>query len=251
MSELTEYFSDRAGDYARFRPSYPEAAVTWILSQVATAPASVADVGCGTGIFSRLLAAQGARVTGVEPSVAMREAAEAAGGRVCYRDGSGEATGLDAGSVDLVTVAQAFHWFDAEAALREFERITRPGGRLALLWNVRDDTTPFGSVYAETVRRAKANAATRGRVVRNARTGDPEVGGHFRVLERRSFPNPHALTWEALIGRAQSASYYPPAGEPLREELTACLREAFDAHQVEGRVRLDQETQVTLAERRA
>lgn len=250
-AEVTEYFSDRVGDYARFRPGYAAEAVAFVLGGL-PAPVQAVDVGCGTGIMSRQLRAAGAAVTGVEPSGPMRAAAAEASPddpQLVFRAGTAEATGLEPGVADLVVVAQAFHWFDAAAALVEFQRVLRPGGRLALVWNVRDDERGFGALYAEVVRRAKADAATRGRVVRHQRSGDPQVGGRFRTtVDKRPFDNPQSLTWEELLGRSTSASYFPPPGA-LREELFEVLRAGFAEHQRDGRVVMPQATQVTLAER--
>ena len=109
----TERFHDRADDYARSRPSYPEAAVAAILHGITADPPHVADLGAGTGILSRLLADRGAVVTALEPNASMRDAA-APHPRVRWAAGTAEATGLPAGAFDAVTVAQAWHWFDHE-----------------------------------------------------------------------------------------------------------------------------------------
>src|SRR5205814_3482627 len=125
-------------DYRRYRPDYPAAAIETALEGLGDpARLLIADVGAGTGISSRLLAARGARVIAIEPNTEMRAAAEPHP-RITWRAGTGEATGLEAASVDLVMCAQAFHWFRADEALAEFHRVIRPGGRLALMWNNRD-----------------------------------------------------------------------------------------------------------------
>jgi SAM-dependent methyltransferase len=246
VSDVTSYFSDRAEGYARFRPSYPEDAIRACLDGLPV-PADVADVGAGTGIASRLLAAAGARVVAVEPNGEMRAGGEQAGGGVDWQDGTAEATGLDAASVDLVVCAQSFHWFDGEPALREFHRLLRPGGRLALLWNVRQDQVGFARVYADVVIRAKVWAKEVGRVARSARVGDPAESPQFTNQRRLAFPNDHLLDWDQLVGRAVSASYFPQTGA-LHDALIATLREQFDAFAESGRVRLAQVTEVTLCD---
>lgn len=202
-------------------------------------------MGCGTGIASRLLAAAGARVVGIEPNEAMLDAARGEGGQVEYRYGTAEATGLPDDSADLVLCAQSFHWFELESALRELHRVLRPGGRLALVWNVRRTDTPFGEAYAALVRRAQQAAEGEGRVVRRNRSADPTGSGLFGDLRKLVFPNDAQLDKQALVGRAWSTSYFPRAGE-LHDALTGELEGLFDEHQRGGSVCFAQRTEVTL-----
>ncbi|HYC08240.1 MAG TPA: class I SAM-dependent methyltransferase [Steroidobacteraceae bacterium] len=135
-------FTGLAADYAKFRPGYAPQVAGGILALVPRAPAGAdaADVGAGTGIWTRMLAERGLRsVVAVEPNDDMRAqgTATSAGTGIRWRKGSAEATGLDAGSVDLVTMASSFHWADFERACAEFHRILRPGGVFAALWNPR------------------------------------------------------------------------------------------------------------------
>ena len=127
--------SDRAQDYARYRPSYPEGAIAAILADLGDPQELVvADIGAGTGISSRLLGDRGPRVIALEPNAAMGEAAEPHP-QVSFQPGTAEQTGLVDQSIHVITCCQAFHWFNAPLALAEFSRILQPGGRVALLWN--------------------------------------------------------------------------------------------------------------------
>jgi SAM-dependent methyltransferase len=131
-----------AADYAKFRPGYAPQIATAILGYLGRDPASVdaADVGAGTGIWTRMLAGCGLRsVVAIEPNDDMRaQLAETSHGtRIVGRKGSAEATGLADGSADLVTMASSFHWADFDKACDEFHRILRPGGVFAALWNPR------------------------------------------------------------------------------------------------------------------
>lgn len=147
--DATDRFSNRVADYVRARPGYPSAVIDALRDRAGLNGATVvADVGAGTGIFARqLLDEAECEVIGVEPNEAMRIAMIAAiGPRDRFRAvaGTAEATTLDEGSVDLVTAAQAFHWFDRAAFRRECTRILRPGGRVAILFNDRlTDGSPF------------------------------------------------------------------------------------------------------------
>ncbi|MCA8923884.1 MAG: class I SAM-dependent methyltransferase [Planctomycetes bacterium] len=238
------YFADRADAYARWRPGYPAAALEAALAGLPT-PTRAVDVGCGTGISTRALHAAGARTLGVEPDPRMLAQAAAQGGPR-YVVGRAEALPLADASQDLVFVAQAFHWFDRDRALREFQRVLRPGGRVALVWNLRRTDTPFMAAYAAVVERAQAHTEQTGRRVSRMRCASPADSPWFRDGQQLSYPNDDALTWEGVVGRIDSASYFPRAGE-VREALLAELRAAFDAHAEFGRVTYAQRTELTLA----
>jgi SAM-dependent methyltransferase len=243
----TGRFSRRAEDYKRYRPSYPEAALGAVLEDLGR-PASLvcADVGAGTGISSRLVAERGVRVIAIEPNAAMREAADPHP-LVEWRDGTAEATGLTDRSVHIVLCAQAFHWFRPKEARAEFARILRPGGRIALMWNLRDD-------------KGDALTGAYGAAVKHAARGDPAASKHpgdnglnadagfvgFRLF---AFPYAQQLDWDGLLGRATSSSYVPTQGDAY-DELVRELRAAYDRHvDTAGLVFLRYTTELYLAER--
>lgn len=136
-----ERFCNRATDYAKYRPSYPATAIDRILEGLNN-PLVAADIGAGTGIFSRLLAERGVRVLAIEPNADMRQAA-APHPLVEFFDSTAEKTGIAKASIDLVTCFQSFHWFDRQPTVAEFRRILKPGGRLALVWNQDDASDKF------------------------------------------------------------------------------------------------------------
>jgi ubiquinone/menaquinone biosynthesis C-methylase UbiE len=157
----TGRFSDRVGNYAKYRPSYPPELVPFLEQAIGLDKSrQIADIGSGTGIFTEILLLKGCRVTGVEPNAAMRRAAEAQLGgyeRFYSQDGRAEQTGLEDHSMDLITVAQAFHWMEVEATRREFMRILKPGGHILLIWNLRLQHTPFLQAYETLVREIGRN----------------------------------------------------------------------------------------------
>ncbi|MEO8658961.1 MAG: class I SAM-dependent methyltransferase [Bryobacteraceae bacterium] len=137
----TERFSSRADAYARFRPTYPEEVVDLLETEAGLRPSAlVADIGAGTGLSSALFLRRGYQVTAVEPNAEMRAKAVASLGaeaRFSAVSGTAEATGLPSESVDCVLCAQAFHWFRLEQTKAEMYRILKPGGIIAVMWNLR------------------------------------------------------------------------------------------------------------------
>lgn len=232
----TTRFADRASDYARARPSYPSEVVDAVLVGLGE-PSSltVADVGAGTGVFSRVLADRGARVLAIEPNAAMRAVAPAHP-NIEWRDGTGESTGLPDRSVNLVTVAQAFHWMRAADALREFHRVLKSGGRLAHVWNIQDRSDAFTSGYCAAMER---HAVDPPRSPWSLHDVSAALDDH-PLFTRRTIvrvPSAQTLDFDGLIARARSASYCPKSG-PGWEALNTDLRALFDRHARDGAVSL-------------
>ena len=245
--QSTARFGDRVDDYVRYRPDYPAALLDWLQREQGVDNSwRVADIGAGTGISSKLFLDAGHRVTAVEPNAPMRAAAEhwlQAYPGFDALDGSADASGLPDASVDLVTVAQAFHWFDEEAARREFARILRPRGLVAIWWNSRRRAgTPFlegyeallnsyGTDYARVVERYADDAHMRA-----------WFGTGFRGAAR--FEHAQRLDFEALRGRLMSSSYAPKPGHPRHEPMLRALRELFDDCAEDGAVSFDYHTRI-------
>ncbi len=147
----TERFSNRVENYRRFRPSYPAGVIELIRNTASLrAGAAVADVGSGTGILTKLLLEAGWDVYAVEPNAPMRRAAEDELGshaRFHSVDASAETTGLPTASVDVITCAQAFHWFNRDAARAEFARLLKPDGWVFIIWNERELSSAFDRAY--------------------------------------------------------------------------------------------------------
>jgi len=220
-------FSGAAGGYARHRPGYPEALVDRVLQAADVGPGDpVADVGCGTGILTRLLAARRLAVVGIDPNEDMLAEARAAGDAVDYRRGEAAATGLPDASVALVTAAQAFHWFDLDAALAEFHRVLRPGGHVAAIWNLRAESS-FMDAYDRLLRRFSSQYE----VLENWEVALAKLKRHPRVEASREHREVHAQRFDldGLRGRAWSSSYVVH-GVADKEGFDAALGELFHAH---------------------
>ncbi|MDH3387710.1 MAG: class I SAM-dependent methyltransferase [Gammaproteobacteria bacterium] len=217
MTDSRRRFSDRVADYVRFRPGYPPGLVAELLAAMKnTETSEAADIGSGTGIFTRLLLERGIRVYAVEPNANMRQAAEshlASYPDFVSIDGDAENTGLAGASVDLVTAAQAFHWFNNDRSRAEFRRILKPGGRLALIWNRRRLSQPLQQAYDALLRKF---APEYGRV-NHMNLSDDDLARFFSAgrMQVLRFDNSQRLDFDALIGLLKSASYCP--AEDTRE----------------------------------
>ncbi len=241
-------FSNRAGDYARYRPSYPAAAIAAILADLGEpGQLTAADVGAGTGISARLLADQGVNVWAIEPNAAMRQSAEPHAG-VTFQAGTAEQTGLPDGSVDLVTCFQAFHWFDPAKSLDEFHRILRLTGRVALVWNERDQDDPFTAQYTQLIRVASNQHPAEHRNLLAVETKPLASSDRFQNFRHHSFVYRQAIDLPALIGRIRSTSYLPQEGvvyDQLVDDVTQLYRQW---EQAQGAIDLVHRTDVFLAE---
>jgi SAM-dependent methyltransferase len=235
-------FDAWAGDYDRFRPGYPEELFE-AMSQLLPIPRQphVVDLGAGTGRASLAMAEMGWRVTAVEPGKPMldllRAGAANRGLLVSTVQATAEETGLDPASADLVTAAQAFHWFDKDRALQEAARILKPSGGLALFWNVRDaERSPFLADYADLLQRVTSDDAGRYEAGLAAATGLPDATRHAIEAHAAAFDEPQltqlrhevAMTGEEFIGMAFTASYVrvgtsPEDQDRFRLDLAALL----------------------------
>jgi SAM-dependent methyltransferase len=252
MNELTGCdpvgrFTGRQDLYSRFRPDYPAELIDLVIRRAGLeAGGLLVDVGCGTGVSSRLFAARGIPVVGVEPNAPMREQAEKAGSGVRYVEGKAEATGLPDGTARVVLAAQAFHWFDAAAALREFRRILGPGGWVALAWNERDERDPGTAAYGDMIRLAPGAVTVEGA---RLRAGEALLlSAQFKSGEVIELGHAQELDEEGLLGRAFSTSFVPRE-PPLGPRIEQGLRDVFARFGRDGRVRLCYTTTLYLARR--
>ena len=239
-----ERFSSRVENYVRFRPGYPPEVVEVLKNDCGLRRDSiVADIASGTGIFTRLLLENGNRVFGVEPNADMRRAGEeylAKYPTFSSIDGTAETTGLPEHSIDLATAAQAAHWFDREKALREFQRILKPGGYVVLLWNDRRlVATAFDRDYEQMILQYGTDYTDVNRFSKAA----AQFFGGFRC-EQRVLPNFQDFDYAGLEGRLLSSSYAPQAGDPSHGPMLAELRRIFDAYQSGGKIRMEYDTKL-------
>jgi SAM-dependent methyltransferase len=237
----TERFSNRASAYASHRPGYPAEAIDAIFAALGDPQElSVADIGAGTGISSRLFAARGAHVVAVEPNAKMREAA-AADDRVRWQHGTAEHTGLEDKSVDIAVACQAFHWFANDAAMAELRRIARK--RAAMLQYERDESDPFSKAYGDVMR---AYATDDTETLRFDALGIFETFPGARVTRTQAFLR-QRVDEAGFLGRAASSSYAPSEGVRAGE-FRRDLRAVFAKYQRDGFVEIAMVTNALTAD---
>jgi SAM-dependent methyltransferase len=216
-----ESFGLVADAYERGRPGYPDEAVRWL---VGAEPCDVVDLGAGTGKLTRSLVALGHRVTAIEPLPEMLELLPTAAPGAAAILGNAEVIPLPDEYADVVTVAQAFHWFDSSLALPEIARVLRPEGRLGLVWNTRDDREPWvrelsGTIGSETIQRSDAVEPVEG-------------SGLFGPVELATFEWKQRLDRATLRDLVVSRSYCASKPEVEREVVLAEVDRLFAAHAV-------------------
>jgi SAM-dependent methyltransferase len=215
-------FAEVAGAYERGRPEYPEEAVRWLAGDE---PRDVVDLGAGTGKLTRALVALGHRVTAIEPLPEMLELLPAAAPGAFAILGNAEIIPLPDAHADVVTCAQSFHWFDHALALPEIARVLRPGGRLALVWNTRDESDPWV---------ARLSAAIGSESIGENDVEEPiAASGLFGPVEATEFRFEQQLDRETLLELVLSRSYCaklpPEERAPILEAVGALYDEAAGA----------------------
>jgi SAM-dependent methyltransferase len=209
--------------YQRARPSYPAAALEWVLD--AASGRRVVDLAAGTGKLTEVLIAAGAEVTAVEPLANMRAELDRALPSVRTIDGTAERIPLPDASADALFVGQAFHWFDAPSALAEIARVLVPGGALGLVWNLRDESVPWVAELTAALRGA-GDVLTASRNISER----PLETDLFTGLERREFPNPVPFDRARLRAWASSTSRIVVLPDADRERALDAVVRLADEH---------------------
>jgi ubiquinone/menaquinone biosynthesis C-methylase UbiE len=247
FADAKQRFSNRVADYVRYRPSYPSALVDVLRDECdLRSDHVIADVGSGTGILSKMFLENGNRVFGIEPNDEMRHAGEeylSVFKNFSSITGSAEATSLPDTSVDFVTVAQAFHWFEPVATRREFQRILRPAGFVVIVWNQRlFDTTPFLRDYEALLHRFGTDYGK----VSESYPRKAQIQEFFSpsTFSQKSFPNFQEFDFDGVRGWLRGSSYVPGPDHPAFAAMMAELERVFAAHQRNGQVSMDYTTHI-------
>jgi SAM-dependent methyltransferase len=246
MTDTVERFSNRVANYVKYRPDYPREIIGYLEEHCGLTNRSViADVGCGTGISTKLFLENGNRVFGVEPNAAMRDAAVeylSAFPNFAPIDGTSDETTLAEKSLDIVVAAQAFHWFDPEKARPEFKRILKSGGHVVLIWNERQlDTTPFLIEYEAFLLKHAYDYGN----VRHENIDAKEIADFFqKEYGSARFSNRQMFDFDGLKGRMLSASYMPSETDANFDIVIEELRSLFAKHAENGKIEILYDTNV-------
>lgn len=216
-------FGAHADAYERARPAWPEEVARWLVPEGAEL---VVELGAGTGKLTRAVAALGVRVVAVEPDPRMLAVLHGLG--LEGMEGSAEAIPFDAGVADVVVAGSALHWFELDAALPEFHRVLRPGGRLAFGWNHRDERNPTIAAMSEVIYASRPSRQTSGWRRRDWPSA-VVAGGYFRDVERAEFPHVHELPREALDDHLRSYSGLASLEEMERANVFERVAAILDA----------------------
>ena len=241
LSDPKKRFSSRVENYIKYRPSYPPEIIDFLTDEkVLSKQSIVADIGSGTGILSELFLKNGNKVFGVEPNTEMRRAAEKI--LEIYPDfvsisSSAENTSLMSNSIDLITVGQAFHWFDIFKTRIEFKDILKSDGNIVLIWNTRRKTGKgFSSQYEQFI----THYGTDYEQVRN---NEGNVNDFFKY-KKKVFFNYQDLDFEGLKGRLLSVSYIPLEDNTTHEDMINELVKLFKKNEQNGKIRIEYDTEI-------
>lgn len=217
-------FSDKAENYTKYRPNYPDVVIDKILENLSSQNKIVAaDIGAGTGISANQLASRGVNVIAIEPNQAMREAAEKHQ-NIEWKQGTAENTNLSNSSVDLITSFQAFHWFKPEPTLLEFKRILKPQGRIGIVFQDLNRDDEFTRIYSQLVSKAANN---RPPTDWNSKIQPLKDSDYFKYINCYQFPCQQELDLSSLIGLVKSISFIS-SEETVQKQL---IEDFEDLHQ--------------------
>lgn len=244
-------FAAAAETYAAGRPDYPEAVGGWLTGALGLAPGRrVLDLGAGTGKFTARLVATGAEVLAVEPVAEMRARLAADLPGVTALPGTAEAIPLPDASLDAVTCAQAFHWFATPEALAEMARVLRPGGRLGLVWNLRDQSEPWVAALTALMEPHEGDAPR----VHHGTWRQLFPTPAFGPLDTVTFPHAHTGPFAQVVeARVMSVSFIAALPEAARAAFGAqlnALADRFPALAGRGVVRFPYRTECHALTRR-
>jgi len=215
-------YESGAGAYVKGRPGYPAEATVWLYDVLGVGPGRrTLEVGAGTGKFIAVLKECGGEIVAVEPIAGMREQLVSSFPDLTILAGTAETIPLPDGSVDAVVCAQAFHWFATAAALQEMRRVLAPGGRLGLIWNVRDESKPWVAALSAITDPWEAGTP-------RYRTGDwrgafPAPG--FEAIDERHVRHTHVGSPDdVIVKRTLSVSFIAALPSDLQAEVERDVR---------------------------
>ncbi|MEM9243941.1 MAG: class I SAM-dependent methyltransferase [Pseudomonadota bacterium] len=235
----TERFSKTVGHYQSYRPNYPKEMLDFLLTnKILSNDKIIADIGSGTGIFSQQLLRLGLKVFAIEPNKAMREFAEQQltdDANFVSINGAAEQTTLLDDSVDVISVATAFHWFDRQACRKEFKRILRDEGYVLLFWNLR---LPELALVLQDYEQVLRHYCPTYKGIPSQQICETEILNFFAKYSGKiyNFSNQQTFNLEGLIGRLHSTSYSLRPEQPNYDKMIDAITQVFNRHQKNGQL---------------
>ncbi len=245
-SDSTQRFSNRVGNYVKYRPGYPSEIINFLKTECNLSDKTViADIGSGTGISARLFLNNGNKVYGVEPNNEMRNAAENFLGEFpefISVNGTAENTELENNSIDMIISCQAFHWFDKDKCKTEFKRILKKDGYLILIWNEKTESNDFMKTYYDLL---KIYGTDYEKVNHSTNTDDKVINKFYSPynFSKKFFDYRQSLDYKGLEGRLLSSSYIPLEGENY-DNMIKDLKNMFEKYNVNGETAMEYVTLV-------
>lgn len=250
MENNTQRFSNRVNDYVKYRPDYPAEIIPFLEQAIGLRKDSViADIGSGTGIFAKNFLDYGNTVYAVEPNKLMRHKAEdllQGYSNFISIDGTAEQTNLQDSIANLVTAAQAFHWFEVTKTKAEFKRILKPGGYCCLVWNERRTTSPFEQAYEQLLFDYSLDYSK----VDHKNINDTIIADFFApaAFIKQSFDNKQVFDFESLKGRLLSSSYAPAKDHPKHQAMIENLQKIFDTFNQNNNIEFRYDTKLYVGQ---
>jgi len=231
--------------YSAARPSYPNRLIDFIFSGYARDEILIADIGSGTGILTRLLLERGAVVYAVEPNADMKAVAEenlSGYNNFISINGTAEKTGLEDNFIDMITAAQAFHWFDLNEFKKECGRILKKDGNVFLIWNVRGENNDIFISYNAAMKKYCPGYSGQAGGMEFNEINKFEIffGGAY---EETIYENDLTYDRDGFIRRALSTSYALKKNDPGYPAFTGELGDIFDRFNENGIIKIPNQTQ--------
>lgn len=241
-------FSSRVENYIKYRPDYPQEIISFLKKiNILSSDSVIADIGSGTGILSKLFLNNGNLVYGIEPNLDMRSAGELIlkkYSNFVSINGSAESTGLEPNTIDIITVGQAFHWFDLKKTRIEFLRILKPRGHIILIWNRRKKPE---NEFLKDYEKLLIKYGTEYTAIEKRKLDFDNLFGESLLskgYEKKIFYNHQIFNYEGLKGRLLSTSYIPLKDSPVFFEIIEELKLLFDRYQENEMIRFEYDTEV-------
>lgn len=246
--DVSKRFDGRSDLYVKYRPGYPKSALDYITQKIGICSDSVvADVGAGTGIFSASVCKISKTVYSVEPNAEMMAKAKQSLTKFdnChFVEAYAENTMLPDASVDFVTAAQAFHWFNKPRCKTEFKRILKPGGRVVLIWNSRSLIKGLNEAYEELL----CNYCADYKKVTMDNISEGDIADFLGDYKSAVFDNVQKFDFEGFKGRALSSSYSPVEGQPCHQLFITGLKCIFEKYSQNGQILFNYKTNIRWSE---